>query len=266
MNNKVVRYGVIGFIVLLIIVGLVSCFNFGSQVASLEYNDIELVQLEGPKQGQEIAIVDTTLGQFKIMLFREYAPKTVENFVNLSKEGYYDGKYVHGVQKGLFFMAGTSSADGVIVKDPDKEDKYKKLEDKENNDEYKAAKKLYDTEMTKRDNEVNKNLWPLKGSIISLGPDMKDSGIYFTGINEKEITKKEKKSINKQEKLNKDLANAFYEKGGIIDFSQKFTVFAQTYEGLDVFEKICNVDTKTKSLTPKEEIKIKSIKIEKFSK
>ena len=40
---------------------------------------------------EEVVVMNTTLGQIKIKLFPDIAPKTVENFLTHAKEGYYEG-------------------------------------------------------------------------------------------------------------------------------------------------------------------------------
>lgn len=48
----------------------------------------------------------TNKGDITIDLFKEEAPKTVENFVNLSKEGKYDGTIFHRVIEGFMIQGG----------------------------------------------------------------------------------------------------------------------------------------------------------------
>lgn len=45
-------------------------------------------------------------------LYEEYAPKTVENFVKLIKEGYYDNKTFHRVIKGFVSQGGCPNGNG----------------------------------------------------------------------------------------------------------------------------------------------------------
>jgi len=42
-------------------------------------------------------VMDTSKGEIELELFPEHAPKTVNNFVFLAKEGYYDGLTFHRV-------------------------------------------------------------------------------------------------------------------------------------------------------------------------
>lgn len=49
-------------------------------------------------------------GSFVIQLFPEYAPKTVENFKNLVKSGFYDGLTFHRVIDGFMAQGGAPDA------------------------------------------------------------------------------------------------------------------------------------------------------------
>lgn len=45
-------------------------------------------------------------------LYPEFAPDTVENFVNLSKSGFYDGLKFHRIVKGFMIQGGDPNGDG----------------------------------------------------------------------------------------------------------------------------------------------------------
>ncbi len=53
-----------------------------------------------------MAIMQTNFGEIKLELFSSDAPKTVENFVNLVKEGFYDGTKFHRVIKNFMIQGG----------------------------------------------------------------------------------------------------------------------------------------------------------------
>ncbi len=52
------------------------------------------------------ALLETDMGMISIDLFEADAPKTVENFVKLAKEGFYDGLTFHRVIKGFMAQGG----------------------------------------------------------------------------------------------------------------------------------------------------------------
>ena len=56
-------------------------------------------QLAAPKSGDTIAVIKTNMGDIKIKLFPEHAPKAVENFTTHAKNGYYNGIIFHRVKR-----------------------------------------------------------------------------------------------------------------------------------------------------------------------
>ena len=52
------------------------------------------------------AIIKTAKGDMKVMFYEADAPKTVDNFVKLSKEGYYDGLTFHRVLPDFVIQGG----------------------------------------------------------------------------------------------------------------------------------------------------------------
>jgi len=51
-------------------------------------------------------IIHTNKGDIHLELFSNKTPKTVENFVKLAKEGFYDGTKFHRVIKGFMIQGG----------------------------------------------------------------------------------------------------------------------------------------------------------------
>ena len=58
------------------------------------------------------ATVDTTLGTFKIQLFTDESPKTVNNFVFLSQQAFYDGVIFHRIIKTFMIQSGDPTGTG----------------------------------------------------------------------------------------------------------------------------------------------------------
>jgi cyclophilin family peptidyl-prolyl cis-trans isomerase len=54
----------------------------------------------------------TTLGDVRIELYRDRAPKTVENFSTLVKKGFYNGLSFHRVIPGFMIQGGCPKGDG----------------------------------------------------------------------------------------------------------------------------------------------------------
>ena len=58
------------------------------------------------------ATMHTNHGPIELELFEEDAPKTVENFVKLSQDGYYDGLIFHRVIKDFMIQGGCPQGTG----------------------------------------------------------------------------------------------------------------------------------------------------------
>lgn len=59
------------------------------------------------------ATLDTSKGEIRIKLLAEEAPKTVNNFVFLATEGFYDGVPFHRIMKGFMLQTGDPTGTGM---------------------------------------------------------------------------------------------------------------------------------------------------------
>ena len=59
-----------------------------------------------------IAVIETEKGKIVIRLFRQYAPKTVANFIDLASKGFYNGLNFHRVEPGFCIQGGCPHGDG----------------------------------------------------------------------------------------------------------------------------------------------------------
>ena len=58
------------------------------------------------------AVIKTSMGDMSIEFFTEDAPLTVYNFINLSRDGYYDNVIFHRVISGFMIQGGDPSGTG----------------------------------------------------------------------------------------------------------------------------------------------------------
>ena len=74
----------------------------------INYDDEHEVgyQLEKPQDGEQIAILHTSMGDITMRLFPENAPNTVTNFVELAKSGAYDNVPFHRVIDDFMIQTG----------------------------------------------------------------------------------------------------------------------------------------------------------------
>ena len=96
-------------------------FLFGAGVMLWSYhsasrnkdNSAEETKIKTDYHGNLFAVMETNFGKIKLKLFADTAPMTVENFIKLSKSGFYDGTKFHRVIKGFMIQGGDpNSKDG----------------------------------------------------------------------------------------------------------------------------------------------------------
>lgn len=205
----------------------------------IDYSTAELIQYELPADDAPVVVYETSLGTFKAVLFPEQVPEYCAYFTVLAESGYYDGTNVFAVQDGVYFMGGSKTSDGTDNDDTDKT-------------EYAAEK--------------SKDLWPFYGAIAAYGnrtsltnaqikAGSRDLFIGTIDFTDELIEQLDSASDNV--KLN----NAFKEKGGVPNFSQQYTIFAQVYDGFDAYENVLHAevvkpaedaDDNTSDIRPKE--------------
>lgn len=212
---------------------------------------MRLIQLEKPKDGDPIAIIDTTEGEIRMVLYPDQSPEAVRNFTELAKEGYYDNTYIFESRDGKYCGGGTPAKNGSVGK----------------------------TTNEHIERELHQDLWPFRGAVCMVQTDyvrtfkqkVLGGGTYYNGsrfyiLNSIEFTDDVIKDL-RENSASDELADAFLEKGGIPNFSQQMTIIGQTYEGFDVIEKLSSLEGKNtgKYFTPTEDVMIKSIKIETYT-
>lgn len=70
-------------------------------------------------KSDEVAVIKTSEGEMVIAFWPEVAPKTVENFKKLAKDGFYNGTAFHRIIKGFMIQGGDP-----LTKDASKEDRW----------------------------------------------------------------------------------------------------------------------------------------------
>ena len=62
--------------------------------------------------GEPEATINTSKGAIVVKLFPDAAPKTVDNFISLSRKGFYDGVIFHRVIEGFMIQGGDPKGTG----------------------------------------------------------------------------------------------------------------------------------------------------------
>lgn len=74
-------------------------------MSSLEDNNIQEEKNTMEQQTVLVTMV-TSKGNIELELWRDYAPKTVDNFITLANNGFYDGTRFHRVIEGFMIQGG----------------------------------------------------------------------------------------------------------------------------------------------------------------
>lgn len=100
-----------GAVLVLIVIGIVWLVFTGGIGAPQQYDAYPPITIDEAKQ--YIATVKMEKGgEFKLQLFPEKAPKTVNSFVFLAREGFYDGVTFHRVLEGFMAQGGDPTGTG----------------------------------------------------------------------------------------------------------------------------------------------------------
>ena len=84
--------------------------TIGDQMSDKIYDAQPTMQIDEGKS--YTAVIKTNLGDMTVEFFTEDAPITVNNFISLSKDGYYDNVIFHRVISGFMIQGGDPSGTG----------------------------------------------------------------------------------------------------------------------------------------------------------
>ena len=199
--------------------------------------DIYFSQLETPKDDQPVVVFETNLGKIKAVLYPDDAPKYCEYFTNLVNSGYYYGTSFCAVVDSAYALGGTKSPDP-------------------------NATEVEGADSTAIEAEISNNLWPIKGAMCSfigskgIWPLAKNyAGSTFLFVNDIDDAYMGEGALVRA--YGEQLGKVYSEKGGIPNFSRKYTIFAQIYSGWDVFDSIMSAQVLETS-QPAEDITIEN--------
>ncbi len=185
---------------------------------SIDPSTIEYIQLEQPKEGEDIAIVETSMGDITVLLYTEEVPEVVQNFKDLVNQGFYDNQIVFHVEPAAGAVAtGSSTPDG-------------------NGGDSNTGKP--------KKAQYSSNLWPFSGSVAALcyeagafwnKSNYYDSRFFFIGdvdVSDDVVSEMEQYNFPAMMK------NTFIQYGGVPQFGQYHTVFGKIISGMDVVDAI----------------------------
>ena len=193
------------------------------------------IQLSTPQKGDTLAVMHTNMGDIKIKLFPEKAPKTVENFVTHSKNGYYNGLKFHRVINDCMIQGGDPRGNGT------------------------GGESIWGGSFP---DEFDPELHNLRGalSMANSGPNTNGSQFFIVQAREVPANMLEQMRDLEDNGFPADITAAYAELGGTPWLDFRHTVFGQVTDGMDVVDKIAAVETNNDF--PCEDVIISSIDIE----
>ena len=164
--------------------------------------------------GEVMVEMNTTMGSIKIKLFPEHAPKTVENFLGHAKSGYYNGIIFHRVIPKFMIQGGDPTGTGM------------------------GGESIWGGTF---EDECVPELLNIRGalSMANAGPGTNGSQFFIVQAPKVEVSMLKQMEVRGWSKEEVE----FYKKnGGTPWLDGKHTVFGQVVEGMEVVDKITNVD------------------------
>ncbi len=196
--------------------------NMGPEVRG--YYDGSIV----PEDAIDVTI-DTTMGAIDLRLFPSEAPKAVENFTTLAKDGYYDGSSFHRVIQDFMIQSG-------------------KPESGDGNSMWGEG---FET-------EFNGRLYHFYGAISMANTGEENSnGSQFFIV---DATTVDSEQLSMTDGWPQDALDIYSEVGGSIHLDGQHPVFGYVTEGMDVVDAIASVETDEND-TPLEEVLINSVTV-----
>ncbi|MCM3765899.1 peptidylprolyl isomerase [Neobacillus niacini] len=184
-------------------------------------------------ENERLVEMETSMGNIKIKLFPEAAPKAVENFIKHSEDGYYDGLIFHRVIKDFMIQGGDPNGNGT------------------------GGESIWGAPF---EDEFSKNLINLRGALSMANSGENTNGSQFFIVQSSKLDPSLKSQMEKIDYYTKEIIAAYEERGGTPWLDQRHTVFGQVIEGMDVVDKIADtpVDGKDK---PETDVIIKKINV-----
>lgn len=190
------------------------------------YPQLELERVSGPT-----AVISTNYGDITVQLFPEQAPKTVENFVTLARQGYYDGVNFHRVIADFMIQGGDPTGTGA------------------------GGESAFGEPFA---DEFSKKLFNLRGALSMANAGPNTNGSQFFIVQNQHLSPE----MNVQMEVAgypKKVIEA-YANGGTPWLDFHHTVFGQVIAGMDVVDQIaaCATDAQDK---PQQDVTIQTVKV-----
>lgn len=170
-----------------------------------------------PQDGDTLCVMHTTMGDIKIRLFPNEAPKAVENFLTHAENGYYNGLKFHRVIKDFMIQGGDPMGTGC------------------------GGESIWGKPF---EDEFSAELHNLRGSLSMANAGPGTNGSQFFIVQAKTVPEQ---MVPQMEALigrgfTEDSVDDYKALGGTPWLDFRHTVFGFVYEGMDVVDAIAEVE------------------------
>jgi peptidyl-prolyl cis-trans isomerase B (cyclophilin B) len=169
-------------------------------------------QLTANEQTTPTATIKTNMGDITVQLFPEFAPKTVKNFIELAKKGYYDNVIFHRVIPDFMIQGGDPTGTGM------------------------GGESIYGE---KFEDEFSPELFNVRGALSMANAGPNTNGSQFFIVNNKNVPAN---MMTQMEEAGypKEVVEA-YREGGTPWLDFRHTVFGHVVNGMDTVDTIAQV-------------------------
>lgn len=183
-------------------------------IQPFDQDKMVLMQFQKLIEGEEIAVVDTSLGNFSMRFFPSEAPKTVEHFIQLAQQGCFDGEVIDKLVQNTRDQLGTVS----LLAQAD--------ETKHQNIEIDGGFR----------SEISYNLGHFPGAVSAYCPDGTVDGGFFI-VGDHPVSQEQLDEITGAN-YPQQLVEKFQEVGGYPEYWLQSSIFAQVIEGMETVDAI----------------------------
>lgn len=177
------------------------------------------------------------MGDIRIRLFDDKAPKAVENFITHAKAGYYDGLIFHRIINDFMIQGGDPLGNGT------------------------GGESIWGEPF---EDEFTPELHNLRGalSMANAGPNTNGSQFFIVQAKKVSDDLLEQMEMASEDVFPTDVIENYKNEGGTPWLDYRHTVFGQVYEGMDVVDNIAAVKVDYFSNKPFNDVIIDSITVE----
>lgn len=238
------------------------------------------------QEKETYALIETSLGNMKVKLYND-TPIHRDNFVKFAKEGFYDGTIFYRVIKGFMIQAGTPTQrsweerskviDAEIKNEhyhkrgalaaPRQPDAVNAYKESDISQFYLVQGRKYDpAEIDVLEKSINV---PIKNAIQRKYLTKEKKELLDTLRAQKRVSEFREEADKIKQNIDFEWANNteklympqtkrddYINLGGSIHLDGQYTVFGEIVEGIEVLDKICDVQTNAWD-RPEEDVKIK---------